>query len=92
VSNLKHPHSNPTINRGVALGYSQVNSGDLSSAFFTFEAIIKDDSKCAPALVGLGTVKAMAGELKEAEGLLEKATGKRKRGRARRARRVITTR
>jgi Tfp pilus assembly protein PilF len=74
VSKLSHPTSNPTINKGIALGYMQVNSGSLPLALSTFSAIISDDPLCTQALVGLGTVKAMGGDLGGAMECMIKAT------------------
>ena len=53
-----------------------MNSGSLPLALSTFTAIIKDDPLCTQALVGLGTVKAMTGDLEGAMVYMVRATEK----------------
>ena len=61
------PQISQLINRGVALGYLQVNGGKLQEAIETFKAILKDDKECAIAYLGLGSAKAMQGDYSGAE-------------------------
>jgi tetratricopeptide (TPR) repeat protein len=62
-SNLSHATIDPILNKGIALGYLQVNTSNYVSAIETFDAIIKDDARCSTAYVGRGSAKAMQGDL-----------------------------
>jgi len=63
VHNLNHPHENAMINRAIALGNSQVNSRRFAEAEKTFRAVLNDDAKSFAAYLGIGSAKAMQGDL-----------------------------
>ena len=63
VSQLTHLTENDMINRAVALGNWQVNTKQFRESQRTFEAVLKDDAKSFSAYLGLGSARAMQGDL-----------------------------
>ncbi len=66
LANLSHATDNPLFNKAIAMGFLQVNTGKLREAKKTFNAILKDDSRCSIAYSGRGSSFALMGDLKSA--------------------------
>lgn len=66
VSQLTHVTENEVVNRAIALGNWQVNTKQFRESQRTFEAVLKDDARSFSAYLGLGSARAMQGDLEGA--------------------------
>ncbi len=62
---MQHGVGNPDIDKQIALGYLQVNTGNLDNAKKIFDQLIKTNPKMVAAFLGRGTAWALSGKIDE---------------------------